>query len=67
MQELSKFNKLISNGLEKYMDFNINYKLVFIDSFQFLSFSLESFVKTLGKNDFNYLNQEFDKQKKGFS
>ena len=42
------------------MSFNINNKLSFIDSFQFLSSSLDSFVKNLGKDDFKYLSQEFD-------
>ena len=44
MQELGKFNlkiNVISNGLEKYMKFSVNNKLVFIDSFQFLSSSLD--------------------------
>ena len=43
MQELDKFNlkiNIIPNGLEKYISFTINNKLSFIDSFQFLSFSL---------------------------
>ena len=38
MQELGKFIfkiNFIPNGLEKYMNFNINDKLIFIDSFQF--------------------------------
>ena len=50
MQELDKFNlkiNVIPNGLEKYMSFNINNKLVFIDSFQFLSSSLDSLVLDL--------------------
>ena len=34
--------------------------LSFIDSFQFLSSSLSSLVKKLGKDDFKYLRQEFD-------
>ena len=42
------------------MSFSINNKLAFIDSFQFLSFSLNSLVKKLGKIDFRYLSQEFD-------
>ena len=41
------------------MSFNINNKLTFIDSFQFLSSSLDSLIKNLGKNDFYYLSQEF--------
>ena len=63
MQELGKFNlkiNVIPNGLEKYMSFSINNKLSFIDSFQFLSSSLDSLVKHLGKDDFKYLSQEFD-------
>ena len=42
------------------MIFNINIKSIFIDNFQFLSSSLESLVKNLGKDDFKYLNQEFN-------
>ena len=42
------------------MSFNINNKLTFIDSFHFLSTSLDSLVKNLGRNDFKYLSQEFD-------
>ena len=63
MEELGKFNfeiNIIPNGLEKYMSFTINYKLRFTDSFQFLSPSLDSLVKNLGKNDFKYLSQESD-------
>ena len=63
MEELGKFNleiNLIPNGLKKYMDFSINNKLSFIDCFQFLSPSLDSLVKNLGKNDFTYLSQEID-------
>ena len=59
MQELGKFNikiNIISNGLEKYMSFSINTELSFINTFQFLSSSLDS----LAKNDFKYLSQEFD-------
>ena len=35
-------------------------KLSFIDSFQFLSSSLNSLVKNLDKINFKYLSQEFD-------
>ena len=62
MQELSKFNfkiNVVPNGLEKYMSFSINNKLIFIDSFQFLSSSLDSLVKSLGKDNLKHLNQEF--------
>ena len=62
MQELGKFNLKISvmpNGLEKYMSFTINNKLGFIDSFQFLSSSLDSLAKNLNKDDFKCLNHKF--------
>ena len=42
------------------MSFDINNKLSFIDSFQFLSTSLDSLVKSLSKDEFKYLSQEFD-------
>ena len=54
MQKLGKFSfktNITPNGLEKYMTFNISNKLVFIDSFQFLSSSLDSLLKNLGKDD----------------
>ena len=63
MQQLDKFNFKISvvrNALEKYMCFTISNKLRFIDSFKFLSSSLDSLVKNLNKDDFKYLSQEFD-------
>ena len=63
MQELAKFNlkiNVIHNGLEKYMSFSINNKQSFIDSFQFLSSSLDCLVKNIGKDDFKYLSKEFD-------
>ena len=62
MQELGKFNlkiNVIPNGLGKYMSLSINNKLCFIDSFQFLSSSLDSLVKNFAK-DFKYLSQESD-------
>ena len=42
------------------MNFTINNKLSFIDSFQFLSSSLDRLVKNLNKDDFKNLSQEFD-------
>ena len=66
MQELGKFNLKISvipNGLQRYLSFTINNKFSFIDSFQFLSSSLDSLDKNLNKDDFKYLSQEFDKSK----
>ena len=58
-----KFNlkiNIIPNGLEKYMSLTSNNKLSFIDSFQFLRSSLDSLVKKLKNDDFQYLSQEFD-------
>ena len=57
-----KFNLKINdipNRLEKYISFSINDKIRFVDSFQFLSFSLDSLVKNFGKKGFKYLSQEF--------
>ena len=51
---------VIPNELEKYMSFSINNNLSFVDSFQFLSSSLDSLVINLGKDDFKNLSQEFD-------
>ena len=62
-QELEQFDlkmNFITNGLEKCMSFKINNGLSLIDSFKFLSFSLDNLVKNLGKDDFKYLSQEFD-------
>ena len=66
MQELGKFNLKISvvpNELEEYMSFTTNNQLSFVDSFQFLSSSLDSLIKNLNKDDFKYLSQEIDKNK----
>ena len=35
------------------------HNLIFINSFQFLSCSLESLLKNLGKDEFKYLSPEF--------
>ena len=45
---------------QKNMNINIDNKLVFIDSFHFLGFALDSLVKCLGKNYFYYLSHEFE-------
>ena len=45
---------------KKYMSFNINNKLNFIDNLQFLSCLLNNLVKNLGKDDLKYLSKEFD-------
>ena len=51
---------VIPNGIEKYMSFTTNNNLRSIDSFQFLSFSLDVSVKSLNKGDVNYLSQGLD-------
>ena len=45
------------------MSFTVNNKLSAIDSFQFLSSSLDSLVKNLSRDDFKYLIQELNKSK----
>ena len=50
---------MIPNGLEKYMTFFLNENLVFIDSMQFISSSLDKLVKNLSDEDFKYLVEEF--------
>ena len=44
------------------MSFSLDNKLVFIDSFQFLSSSLDSLVKNSGENGFKHLSQVFDSE-----
>ena len=44
------------------MGFGLDNKLVFIGSLPFLSSSLDSLVKNLGKNDFKRLSQKFDNE-----
>ena len=63
IQKPGKFNfkiNVIANGLEKYMSFKVNQKLARIDSFQFLSSSLDSLVKKFFEDDFKCFTQEFD-------
>ena len=62
MQELDKFDfkiNVIPNGLEKYISFNINNRIIFTDSFQFVSSSLDILIRNLGKDDFEYSSQQF--------
>ena len=62
MQEIDNFDVKISvipSGLEKYMAFIINKKLVFIGSMQFMNSGLNKLVRNLIDNDFKYLSQEF--------
>ena len=62
MHKIGDFDVKISvipNGLEKYLAFTINNSLVFIDSMQFMNFSLDVLVKNLTDNNFKHLSQEF--------
>ena len=66
INEIGKFDvkvTVIPNGLEKHMAFAINKTLVFIDSMQFMNFSLDALVKNVSNNDLKHLSQE--KKKKG--
>ena len=61
MQELDKFNLMINvipNELEKYMSFNINNNLSFIDSFQFLCslLELDNNVLVRDKQSYDYMS-----------
>ena len=52
MQKIGKFDvkvNVIPNGLEKCMAFTINKNLAFIDSMQFMNFSLDAMVKNLSE------------------
>ena len=56
IKEVSKSDVNVSvtpNGLEKYMAFTINKNLVFSDSMEFMSLTLDLLVKNLSDNDFN--------------
>ena len=62
MQELGKVNlkiSIIPNGLQKYMRFSFNNRIVFIDSFQFLSSLFAISVKNLGENNLKHLSHKF--------
>ena len=59
---LHKFNlniNVIPNGLEKYMALFLGKDLVFIDSMQFMNFSLDKLVKNSSDEDFKFLIKEF--------
>ena len=65
IKEISKFNvkvSVIPNGLENYMAFTINRNLVFIDRTQLMNSSLDSLIKNLSDNDFEYLSEEFSSE-----
>ena len=49
----------IPNNMEKYMAFMLGNHLTFIDSFQFMSFSLDKLVSNLPKEALKYTSEEF--------
>ena len=53
----------ISNNMEKYMAFMLGNHLNFIDSFQFISSSLDKLVRNLPKDDLTYTSKEFTGKK----
>ena len=53
----------ISNNMEKYMAFMLGNHLNFIDSFQFMSSSLDKLLSNLPKETFKYTSEEFTGKK----
>ena len=49
----------IPNNMEKYMAFMLGKHLTFLDSFQFMNFSLDNLVKNLPDEAFKYTDEEF--------
>ena len=54
---------VIPQNTEKYMEFYINNHLSFIDSFQFMSSSLENLAGNLEEERFNYTKEYFSDEK----
>ena len=52
----------IPNNMGKYMAFMLGNHLVFLDSFQFMSSSLDNLIKNLPDEAFKYTKQEFKKE-----
>ena len=62
MQEIGKFKmdvNVIPNNMEKYISFSLGKNLVFIDSIQFMSSSLESLVGNLLPEDFSIVGERW--------
>ena len=53
----------IPNNMEKYMAFMLGNRLMFIDSFQFMSSSVDKLVNNLPKDDLIYTSQVFKGKK----
>ena len=60
LDNLDVKTNVIPNGLEKYIAFFFNRILAFIDSVQFMNYSLDKLVKNLSDKDFEYLVEELD-------
>ena len=52
----------IPNNMEKYMAFMLGNHLVFLDSFQFMSSSLEKLVSNLPKESLKYTSEIFENE-----
>ena len=53
----------IPNNMDKYMAFMLGKHLVFLDSFQFMSSSLEKLISKLPTDDLKYTSKEFTGKK----
>ena len=53
----------IPNNMEKYMAFMLGNHLTFIDSFQFMSSSLDKLVSNLPTEAFKYTSEQFEGEK----
>ncbi|CAB4008874.1 Gastrula zinc finger [Paramuricea clavata] len=57
--ELGEKIEVIANNMQKYMSFTVGKQLVFIDSMQFMSSSLEALVKNLNNDRFGRMQSEW--------
>ena len=57
----------IPNNMEKYMAFMLGNHLTFIDSFQFMSSSLDKLVNNIPKDDLTYTSQVFKGKRTRFN
>ena len=55
---------IIPNNMEKYMAFMLGKHLVFIDSLQFMSSSLDKLVSNVPNDAFKYTSEEIKNDKK---
>ena len=53
---------VIPNNMEKYMAFMLGKRMVFIDSFQFMSASLDKLANNLPDEAFKYTSKAFKKK-----